>query len=93
MKHWLYGEDIREHKIDAETACSECVHLDLCKDLSELRDRIPKVCLNHVWSRSDKTGCQACLHILARYDKKQPIPCFLCRHHAPVTQLARVTGS
>ena len=93
MKHWLYGEDTREHKVDEESECDKCIHLALCTDLSRLEGRIPRVCLNYTASTSSETGCQACLHKHTRYDRKQPIPCFLCKHYASATQLARVTGS
>lgn len=80
MDHWLHGEDKRKHQIDKESDCSKCIHVEVCRSLRGFKGFMEKLCLNNLFSDSRYSGCQSCSHSYTRYDNKQPIPCFLCKH-------------
>ena len=79
--HWLHGrgpEKIVEFnvEIDVEHQCSKCIHGDVCKR------NMPDFCWNYWFGSS--TGCfscQGCTHKYTRYDNKDPLPCFCCKHY------------
>ena len=71
----IFGKTPRyEVLLDEETSCLVCIHSDVCSfDMS-------KLCVNYLpgTSAEDQKSCQCCTHKYARFDPKEPIPCFKC---------------
>lgn len=75
VKHWLYKElSFPSGDLEKETNCGECIHCPVCD-----HDKT-KRCENFRFGRSDETGCNSCSNHYARYDRRQPIPCFSCQY-------------
>lgn len=86
--HWLFGDIYMAVKIEKESDCSKCRHLDPCKvDMANF-------CLNYVMGTSEgRRGCDQCIHRFTRWDKDEDkIPCFVCRwfEQGPRTKERRV---
>ena len=66
-----------------EDLCLTCIHSDVCSfDMS-------KLCVNYCASTSseDQKSCHCCIHRYARWDPKEPIPCFKCPAHEERTEI------
>lgn len=76
-EHWLYGTRGKVYfNVDVveESDCSQCTHVDVC------RQDVLSFCENYEFATSEYLGCDRCLHKFTRWDSKQPILCFSCKH-------------
>jgi len=62
---------------EQESPCGGCFHNKVCKmDMA-------KFCMNFTWGNSSGEGCGSCTLRFVRYNRDEPLPCFVCRHEAP----------
>ncbi len=77
VKHWLHGEIELKVPTEKDTECHKCVHAPVC------RHDMNSFCLNYTFGTSteDMRTCHSCVLRFTRYDSRQPIPCFSCKHY------------
>lgn len=74
-KHWLYAMvDKYNIELTEETQCGDCIHVPVCSQDME------KLCSNYCFGTSEHRGCLGCIHRYARWDDRQALPCFHCKH-------------
>jgi len=71
QKHLLY-KDSRKQKVENETNCSNCIHVQVCDHRMNAR------CVNYVLEESNKQDCLSCANHFARLSHEEWVPCFLC---------------
>jgi hypothetical protein len=74
-KHWLYGDCKFNVDVKKEDDCTTCIHLKVCSRETE------EFCKNFLFGTSAFRNCDACTHHCARWNERQPIPCFKCKHY------------
>jgi len=86
IKHWLYGEKEYKVVVEKESECSKCFHREVC-DID-----MNKRCSNYIFGTSqyELSTCFSCLNRHAKYDKKQPIPCFYCKNFKDKKKFERI---
>jgi len=75
VDHWLYKR--REYvKLldDGEDRCFLCSHREVCSHK-------PSFCVNFVPGNSREKYCLSCSHHYAKYDHKEKVQCFVCKHY------------
>jgi hypothetical protein len=60
------------HMVEEEHKCTQCDHRIVCRQSRDF-------CINYVTGSSGE-GCQSCSHKYTKYDQKNPIKCFWCKH-------------
>lgn len=81
VHHWLYGDKEYKVLVKEDTKCNLCIHREVCNHDTSKR------CSNYTFSCSGVTGCESCILHFAKYDTKQPIPCFHCKWFEPIMKI------
>lgn len=76
-KHWLHGEVELPCPVEKDMECKKCIHNVVCKRTMQ------EFCLNYTFATSTEapSSCLSCIHHYTRFDQKQPISCFACKHY------------
>jgi len=75
VDHWLYNrKEYVKLLDDGEDRCFLCSHRDVCAHK-------PSFCVNFVQGNSQEKYCLSCSHQYAKYDHKERVQCFVCKHY------------
>ena len=78
-------DDLRKHKIEHETVCSQCIHFEICNasNIWSNMNAMEKICKNYLFGTSQgNSSCDQCTLRFTRYRPKEDseyIPCFMCK--------------